>query len=91
MGKCVLDGIKIIPHSIHSLIRTFQQSQSYTHSYLLEVLELLVARQALLLVHAPVDGDGGEVLLDEELREGDAPLHALDEDDHLGTDGRTDG
>ena len=40
-------------------------------------------RQPLLLAHAPVDGDGGEVLLDEELRQGDAPLHALDEDDHL--------
>ena len=51
----------------------------------------MVPRQALLLVHAPVDGDGGEVLLDEELREGHAPLHALDEDDHLWTDGRLDG
>ena len=74
MGKCVLDGIKIIPHSIHSLIRTFQQSQSYTHSYLLEVLELLVARQALLLVHAPVDGDGGDIRGFEGHRGGDVTV-----------------
>ena len=42
-----------------------------------------IPRQPLLLAHSPVDGDGGEVLLDEELRQGHAPLHALDKDDHL--------
>jgi hypothetical protein len=30
-----------------------------------------------------VDGDGGEVLLDEELGQHHAPLHRLHEDDHL--------
>ena len=50
---------------------------------LLEVLELLVAGESLLLVHSPVDGDGGEVLLDQELGEGHATLDALDEDDDL--------
>ena len=52
-------------------------------AYLLEILERLVARQTLLLAHAPVNGDRGEVLLDQELRQGHAPLDRLDEDDHL--------
>merc|ERR1719237_716083 len=50
---------------------------------LLEVLELLVAGEPLLLVHAAVDGDGREVLLDQQLRKGHAPLHAFHEDNHL--------
>ena len=75
MEICDIDGVR--------------NPMDFIHSYLLEILELLIPREPLLLVHAPVDGDGGEVLLDEELREGDAPLHALDEDDHLWkTDGR---
>ena len=51
--------------------------------YLLEILELLVSGQPLLLVHASVNGDGGEVLLDQELGEGNAALDALHEDDNL--------
>jgi hypothetical protein len=35
--------------------------------------------EPLLLVHAAMDGDGGEVLLHQQLREGDAPLHRLHE------------
>merc|ERR1719361_1316118 len=50
---------------------------------LLEVLELLVPGQPLLLAHAPVDSDGGEVLLDQQLRQRHASLHGLDEDHHL--------
>ncbi len=52
-------------------------------NYLLEVFELLVSGEALLLGHAAVDGDGGEVLLCQQLGQGDAPLHRLDEDDNL--------
>lgn len=37
----------------------------------------------LLLGHVPVDGDGGEVLLDEELVEGHAPRHRPHEHHHL--------
>ena len=51
--------------------------------YLLEILELLVPRQPLLLVHATVDGDGREVLLNQQLGQGSAPLHTLDKDHHL--------
>ena len=51
--------------------------------YLLEILELLVSGESLLLVHAPMDGNGGEVLLDEQLGQSHATLDALHEDDHL--------
>ena len=57
---------------------------------LLEVLELLISREALFLRHGAMNGDGGEVLLDEELREGDATRNRLHEDDHLGKTGRDD-
>ena len=50
---------------------------------LFKVLELLVAFQALLLGHAPVDGDRRKVLLDEQLRQSDTTLHAANEDDNL--------
>ncbi len=52
-------------------------------NYLLEVFELLVSGETLFLGHAAVDGDGGEVLLRQQLGQGDAPLHRLDEDDDL--------
>ena len=52
-------------------------------SYLLEILELLVPRQPLLLIHATVDGDGREVLLNQQLGQGSTSLHTLDKDDHL--------
>ena len=43
-----------------------------------------IPRQPLLLAHSPVDGDGGEVLLDQQLGKGHASLDRLDEDHHLG-------
>ena len=52
-------------------------------SYLLEIFKLLVSRQPLFLVHSPVDSDGWEVLLDQELSQGGAALNALDENHHL--------
>jgi hypothetical protein len=42
--------------------------------------------EPLLLVHAAMDGDGGEVLLHQQLREGDAALHRLHEYHNLNTD-----
>ncbi len=47
------------------------------------VCEVCVQRSPLLLGHGAVDGDGREVLLDEQLGERHAALHRLDEDDHL--------
>ncbi len=44
-------------------------------NYLLEVFELLVSGEALLLGLSAVDGDGREVLLCQQLGQGDAPLH----------------
>ena len=49
----------------------------------LEILELLVARESLLLSHASVNGNGGEILLYEELSQGNTSLHRLDKDDDL--------
>ena len=37
----------------------------------------------LLLRHPAVDGDGGEVLLHQQLRQRNAALHRLHEDHHL--------
>lgn len=37
----------------------------------------------LLLGHPAVDGDSREVLLHQELRQGDAALHGLHKDHHL--------
>jgi len=45
-----------------------------------------VLGEPLLLVHAAMDGDGGEVLLHQQLREGDAALHRLHEYHNLNTD-----
>jgi len=50
---------------------------------LVEVLELLVAANTLLLGHAGVDSDGGEVALAQELVEFSSTLGALDKDDDL--------
>lgn len=38
-----------------------------------------------LLSHAPVDGDGREVLLHQELRQSHAAMHRLDKNHHLST------
>jgi hypothetical protein len=38
------------------------------------------------LAHAPVDGNGGEVLLHQQLGQRDAPLHRLDKNDNLRTE-----
>ena len=66
---------------IKNKIGSWEHLSFLTH--LLEILELLVAGEPLLLVHAAVDGDGREVLLDQQLRQGHATLHALHEDHHL--------
>ena len=53
------------------------------HDALLEVLEELVLLEPLLLLHAGVNGDGGEVALNEEVVELAGAGHGLDEDDNL--------
>ena len=49
----------------------------------MEVLEELVPLEALFLVHGAMNVNGGEVLLLQQGREGDATLDRLDEDDDL--------
>mmetsp|Transcript_59286 Transcript_59286/g.168586 ORF Transcript_59286/g.168586 Transcript_59286/m.168586 type:complete len:469 (-) Transcript_59286:2-1408(-) len=53
------------------------------HDALLELLELLVARDAVLLVQPRVDGDRGKVTLHQQLVERDGALHGLHENYHL--------
>ena len=60
------------------------KNRSKEPTHLFKVLELLVALEPLLLAHAAVDADGREVLLDEELGQGDAALDRADKDDNLG-------
>ena len=48
---------------------------------LLKVLELLIAIQTLLLGHCAVDGDGGKVLLHQQLAQSHASLNRLRKDD----------
>lgn len=51
----------------------------------LVVLEVLVHLQALVLGHASVDADAGEVALVQQRIERLGTLHALDKDDNLQT------
>ena len=45
---------------------------------------IIVPGEPLLLGHSAVNGDGGEVLFDQQLGHGDTALHGLHEDHHLG-------
>ncbi len=74
-GK-MLDPIRIKSMRIHNRVGGYR--------YLYFVGNLL--GESLLLVHAAMDGDGGEVLLHQQLREGDAALHRLHEYHNLNTD-----
>ena len=53
------------------------------HDTLAEILELLVTLNTFFLFQAGVDGDGGELALDEELVQLLGALDGLDEDDDL--------
>lgn len=50
---------------------------------LLKILELLIPRQPLLLIHGTVDGNGRKVLFHQKLCQRHATLHSLHKDDHL--------
>jgi len=77
-------GHVVVEHNVHTLDVHATTKQVGCHQdALLEILELLVARKPLLLVHSPVDGNSGEVLFYQQLSQGRAPLHTLDEDYHL--------
>jgi hypothetical protein len=45
---------------------------------------IIVPGEPLFLGHSTVNGDGGEVLFDQQLGHGDTALHGLHEDHHLG-------
>merc|ERR1719264_2520225 len=74
----------VVEHNVDSLnIHATAEQVGGNKNSLLEVLELLIPGQPLLLAHPPVDGDGGEVLLNQQLSQGHAALHRLDENNHL--------
>merc|ERR1719336_2444938 len=80
---CVLRHI-VVEDDVNALnVHSTAKQVGGDQNPLLEVLELLVPGKPLLLAHAPVDGDGREVLLNQQLGQCHAPLHRLDEDHHL--------
>jgi len=83
IGVSVLRHI-VVEHNIDTLnVNTSSKQIGGDKDALLEVFELLVARQTVLLSHLTMDGDAREVLLDEELIEGAATAHRFDKDHNL--------
>lgn len=88
----LLDSQVIFPGSLEIESLKLVQNLSITKGkfiiilkslYLLEILELLVSGQSFLLIHSPVDSNGREILLNQQLSQSNASLHALDENDDL--------
>jgi hypothetical protein len=74
----------VVENDVHSLdIDTSSEEIGGDQDSSLEVFEQRVSFESFLLVHGPVDVDGREVLVFEELVQRDAPLDRLDEDDDL--------
>merc|ERR1719273_1139728 len=88
-GHSVQVGVSVLGHvvvedNVDSLnVHATTEEVGGDKDSLLEILELLVARESLLLSHASVNGDGWEILLYEELGQSHTSLHGLDEDDDL--------
>jgi len=77
-------GHVIVEDNVDTLnIHTTAEQVRRDQNAALEVLEQLVALETLLLVHCAVNVNGGEVLLLQQRRQGDATLHRFDEDDDL--------
>ena len=77
-------GHVVVEHDVHPLdVHAPPEQVGGDQNALLEVLELLVVRQALVLRHAAVDGDGGEVLLTQQVVQRHTARHRLHKDDHL--------
>ena len=83
VGVSVL-GHVVVEHNVDSLnVHATAEEIGGHEDSLLEILELLVSGESLLLSHASVNGNGGEILLYEELSQGHTSLHRLDKDDDL--------
>mmetsp|Transcript_125271 Transcript_125271/g.400431 ORF Transcript_125271/g.400431 Transcript_125271/m.400431 type:complete len:293 (-) Transcript_125271:886-1764(-) len=66
----------VIDHNVDPLdVDATAEQVGGDHDSLLELLELLVARNAVFLAQTRVDGDRREVALDQELVEGGCALH----------------
>ena len=78
------DGHTSVDDNVDTLdIDTTAEEVRRHHDALLELLELLIAPDALLLVQRGMDCDGGEVALAEELIQRNGALDTLHEDDNL--------
>ena len=77
-------GHVVIEDNVNSLnIHTTAEQVGSNQDTLLEVLELLISGKTFFLGHRSVDGNGGEVLVNQELGKSHATLHTLHEDDNL--------
>mmetsp|Transcript_103648 Transcript_103648/g.278583 ORF Transcript_103648/g.278583 Transcript_103648/m.278583 type:complete len:214 (+) Transcript_103648:157-798(+) len=77
-------GHVVVDDDVHPLdVDAAPEQVGGNHDALLELLELLVARDAVLLVQPRVDGDRGKVTLHQQLVERDGALHGLHENYHL--------
>mmetsp|Transcript_105623 Transcript_105623/g.278915 ORF Transcript_105623/g.278915 Transcript_105623/m.278915 type:complete len:452 (-) Transcript_105623:37-1392(-) len=77
-------GHVVVDDDVHPLdVDAAPKQVGRYHDALLELLELLVARDAVLLVQARVDGDRREIALHEKLVERYGALHRLHEDHDL--------
>jgi len=71
-------GHVVIDYDVHTLdVDTTSEKVRGDHDALLELLELLVAGDALVLLEARVDGDGWEAALHEQLVQGNRALTDL--------------
>jgi len=74
----------VVENDVHSFdIDTSSEEIGGDQDSSLKVFEQRVSFKSFLLVHGPVDVDGWEVLVFEELVQGDASLNGFDEDDDL--------
>merc|ERR1712038_622590 len=78
LGHVVVEN-DVDPFDVHA---SAEQVGGHQNS-LLEILELLIARQSFFLRHSTMNGNGREILLDQKLSEGHATLYRLDEDYNL--------
>ena len=79
-----MGGDVVIDDDVHPLdIDAAPEEVRCHHDALLELLELLVAADALLLVQGAVDRDGRKVAFAKKLVQSDCALHALHKYDNL--------
>lgn len=83
ISVCIL-GHVIIEHNVDALnVHSTTEQIGCDKNALLKVFELLIASQSLFLRHLSMNGDGWEVLLDEQLVKRTATAHGTHKNDDL--------